>query len=84
MHRFFLDIFIVLVTDIFHVAVFGDVASCSLGGYRRFGGEYCRQFQANFAMKTACLSKMFACHPPEHTMLIFCILFNHNHNHTAW
>ena len=56
MHRFSRDIFTptVHVTDTGHVVVFVDVTSCSLGGYRRFGVEYCRHFQANFAMKAVC------------------------------
>ena len=73
MRRFSRDSFIptVLATDTVHVVVFGDVTSCSLGGYRRFGGEYCSHFQANFTMKTVYLYKMLACHPPEHMTLIF-------------
>jgi len=75
MHRFCRDIFTptVLITDTGHV-VFGVVTSLSLGRYRHFGGEYCRHFQVIFAMKTRCLYKMLACHPPEHTMLI-CLYF---------
>jgi hypothetical protein len=60
MHRLSRNIFTptVHVTDTGHVVVFGDVTSCSLGGYRRFGGEYCRQFQANFTMKTVCRGQL--------------------------